>query len=261
MLWYLNEIWLFIFAFAAFLLVAELGFRLGRRQLDRSDDPERSHVSALQAALLGLLALLLGFNFAMASSRFDARKALIEDEASSIRTAWLRSQLLTPPNAEKTSALLRDYAAARIDFLRAGTDGVLLERASNEATKIQTELWSSTESMMSQEPSSVMAQFIQSLNDLINLSEKRRVALDNHVPDVVLHLLFTVALGAFGFIAYGYGLTGLRRHYSTGVFAILIALVLTTIVDLDQPRSGFIQVDEGTMIRLKTMLDQNAKQN
>lgn len=61
------------------------GFRLGHRNSNPEDDLGRSHVNALQAALLGLFALLLAFNFAMAASRFETRKALIQEEVDSSR--------------------------------------------------------------------------------------------------------------------------------------------------------------------------------
>lgn len=257
MLWRFNEIALFLAAVAAFLAVIEICFRLGRRRSNRNDDSMKSHFNALQAALLGLLALLLGFNFAMAGSRFEVRKTLLVDEVNAIRTAYLRAQLLPPPYQQEFMAMLRAYAAARIDFLRAGIDQSLLEAANSNASRIEAQLWTSTGAMVSQDPNGSPKQmFIQSLNDLINVSEKRRAALDNHVPEVVIHLLFVVAVGAMGFIAYGYGLTGRRRHGSTAIFAVLIALVLTIILDLDQPRTGFIRVTEDSMLRLKTDLEQ-----
>ena len=49
----------------------------------------RSHLGALQAALPGLLALRLGFNFAMATSRFDARTTLMQEGVNAINTAYL----------------------------------------------------------------------------------------------------------------------------------------------------------------------------
>jgi hypothetical protein len=49
-----------------FCVVLEIAFRLGRRYGARSDDAAKTHSSALQAALLRLLALLVGFNFAVA---------------------------------------------------------------------------------------------------------------------------------------------------------------------------------------------------
>jgi len=81
--------------------------------------------------------------------------------------------------------------------------------------------------------------------------------LDNHVPEPVIHLLFTVAVGALGFIGYGYGLTGQRRHGSTAILAVLIAMVLATILDFDRPRGGFIRVSEEGMLRLQTAFEQN----
>jgi hypothetical protein len=101
------------------------------------------------------------------------------------------------------------------------------------------------------------AWFVQSLNDMINVNQKRRAAIDNHVPGLVLDLLFAVAVGAMGFIGYGYGLAGGRRHGSTAIYAVVIALVLSTILDLDRPRSGFIRVGEESMLRLNATLEQN----
>ncbi len=68
----------------ASLLAAEAGFRLGRCHRRLQGDAGRANVSTLQGALLGLLALLLGFSFAMAQSRFDTRKLLVLQEANAI---------------------------------------------------------------------------------------------------------------------------------------------------------------------------------
>jgi hypothetical protein len=43
----------------------------------------------------------------------------------------------------------------------------------------------------------------------------------------------------------------------TAIFAVLIALVLTSILDLDQPRRSLIRVGEESMLRLQTTLEQN----
>lgn len=221
MLWRFNEIVLFLTAVAAFLAVLEICFRLGRSHRQRNDDATRSHLSALQAALLGLLALLLGFNFAMAASRFEARKTLLEDEVSAIRTTYLRAQLLPQPYQQQLTEMLRAYTSARIDFMRAGIDPHLFAAANAEASRIEKQLWSTASAMMVQDPNGAPKDlFIESLNELVNVSEKRRAAHDNHVPEVVIHLLFVVAVGALGFIAYGYGLNGRRRHVSTGIFAV-----------------------------------------
>ena len=95
------------------------------------------------------------------------------------------------------------------------------------------------------------------MNDMITVTEKRRAAQDNHVPETVLYLLLTVAVGALGLIAYGYGLMGQRRHGLTAIFAVLIALVLAIILDLDRPRRGLIRIGEDNMLWLQATLEQN----
>ena len=133
MLSHVDEFILFFALVGVFFVAIDCAFRLGLRHGARSDDGAKKHIDALQAALLGLLALLLGFNFIMASSRFDARKALIQDEVNIIGTTWQRAQLLPQQLRQEISKLLQGYVSARIDFMRAGIDEILLESASAEA--------------------------------------------------------------------------------------------------------------------------------
>ncbi|WP_283189108.1 hypothetical protein [Pseudomonas sp. PMCC200344] len=260
--WGLDEIIVFFIVVAIFCVVLELAFRLGRHHRTRSNDSNRSHLSVLQTALLGLLALLLAFNFAMATSRFEARKTLIQDEVTVIGATYLRAKLLPSELRGKVSALLKDYVSARIEFMRAGTDEKLLKAASESSRTIEDQLWNLAAAAEAQgEATAAMNLVIQSLTDVYNVNEKRRAAQDNHVPATVINLLFVVAIGALGFIAYSYGLGHRRRHGSTVIFAILIAMVFTIILDLDQPRSGFIRVGEESMLRLQEDLNHMSSGN
>ncbi|WP_052962684.1 hypothetical protein [Pseudomonas fluorescens] len=260
--WGLDEIIVFFIVVAIFCVVLELAFRLGRHHRTHSNDSTRSHLTVLQTALLGLLALLLGFNFAMATSRFEARKTLIQDEVTVIGSTYLRTKLLPSDLRGKVSALLKEYVSARIEFMRAGTDEQLLKAASESSRKIEDQLWNLAAAAEAQgEATATMNLVIQSLTDVYNVNEKRRAALGNHVPATVINLLFVVAIGALGFIAYSYGLGHRRRHGSTTLFAILIAMVFTLILDLDQPRSGFIRVGEESMLRLQEDLNRMSSGN
>lgn len=260
MLWHVREVFVLLGALVVFLAAIELGFRLGLRQRDRSDDAAKSQLGALQAGLLGLLALLLGFTFNMAVSRFDVRKTLVLDEANAIGTTYLRARFLPPPHQQEAARLLKEYVAARLDFYRAGIDADRLAAASASAARIQQQLWTHAAMSAAQDPRSVpIGLFIQSLNDVIDLSEKHQVALDDHVPGAVMYLLFIVAAGALGFIAYGSGLAGRRRHGLTGAFALMVAIVLAIIIDLDRPRRGLILVSQASMVRLQAALDQSTE--
>ena len=257
--WGLDEIILFFIVVAIFCVVLELAFRLGRHHRAHSNDSTRSHLTVLQTALLGLLALLLGFNFAMATSRFEARKTLIQDEVTVIGSTYLRAKLLPSGLRGKVSALLKDYVSARIEFMRAGTDEKRLKAASASSRTIEDQLWNLAAAAEAQgEATAAMNLVIQSLTDVYNVNEKRRAEQDDHVPATVINLLLVVAIGALGFIAYSYGLGHRRRHGSTAVFAILIAMVFTITLDLDQPRSGFIRVGEESMLRLQEDLNRTS---
>jgi hypothetical protein len=262
MYWGLDEIILFFIVVAIFCVELELAFRLGRHHRTHSNDSTRSHLTVLQTALLGLLALLLGFNFAMATSRFEARKTLIQDEVTVIGSTYLRAKLLPSDLRGKMSTMLKDYVSARIEFMRAGTDEKLLEAASESSRMIEDQLWNLAAAAEAQgEATAAMNLVIQSLTDVYNVNEKRRAEQDDHVPATVINLLFVVAIGALGFIAYSYGLGHRRRHGSTAIFAILIAMVFTITLDLDQPRSGFIRVGEESMLRLQEDLNRMSSGN
>ncbi len=240
-----------------FFAATEVGFRLGRRQQASADDASRAHVGALQGALLGLLALLLGFTFAMAVSRFDTRKELVLAEANAIGTTYLRARLLPAPHRQELVGLLRAYVDARLAFYDAGIDRVRLNAANATAARLQERLWRVAVTLAEQDPRSVpTGLFVQSLNDVIDLHEKRVRALENHVPDIVLYLVFGVGVVALAFIGHGCGLGGQRRFVSTALVAVLVTFVLAVIIDLDRPRRGLIKVSQGSMLRLKETLEQ-----
>jgi hypothetical protein len=85
-----------IFLISLVLLVAatEIGRWLGKRGGGRAE----ANVPTLEGAVLGLLALMIGFTFAMALSRFEAHRDAVLDEANAIGSTALRARLLPAPN-------------------------------------------------------------------------------------------------------------------------------------------------------------------
>jgi len=255
MFWELNEIALLLGLLAGYLLVLELSFRLGRARAARGDAGAREHIGSLQGSMLGLLALLLGFTFAMAVSRFDTRKALVLEEANAIGTTLLRASLLPEPAQQEVPLQLAAYVDARLAFYAAGVDPARLAAANASAARLERQLWSLGSAAAQADVRSVpVGLFIQSLNEVIDVREKCRVALDNHVPEAVIHLLLVSSCVALALVAYGCGLSRRRRFVSNATFALLLALVLTTILDIDRPRRGLIQVSQDSLVRLKASL-------
>jgi hypothetical protein len=260
MLFELDLITLLPCAIAAFLIALEVGYRLGRRRQDKTDEPDKSHTNALQGATLGLLALLLGFTFAMAVSRFDNRKTVLMEQANAIGTAELRSRLLPAPLAEKAAPLFRTYVDDWLQYRLAGNDIAAIKAAEQRASKVEGELWSIARDASLADPRSTPAGlFVAAMNEVIDMHERRHRSLQDRVPEAVILLLFAVAMLALGQIAYGAGLSGRRRQIANVTFGFIIALVLVIILDIDRPRRGLIQVSQDSMLRLQESLRETAR--
>lgn len=111
-----NELVIALALFALLLLTIEVGYRMGDKVPPGLSDNAKSPALAISGAILGLLALLLGFTFSMSLNRFEHRKQLVVEEANAIGTAYLRSGLLPEPDRSTVAGLLRSYAGARLDF-------------------------------------------------------------------------------------------------------------------------------------------------
>jgi hypothetical protein len=254
--WILVELAFLLAAICVFVVALEVGYRLGVRRQARTDEPDKTHANALHGAVLGLLALLLGFTFAMAVSRYETRKTLMVDQANAIGTAALRGKLLPQPYADRTVALFRDYVDSRMQYNAAGTDDSAIEAAEARASHIEEELWGMSRTLLSEDPRSQPASlYTQSLNEVFDIREKRRFALNDRVPTAVIVMLFVVSMSAMGLIAYSCGLSGGRRALANLTFAGLIALVLIIILDIDAPRVGFVAVSPESLLRLQQSLN------
>lgn len=244
------ELWqLTILSIGLFFGSAELGFRMGRRVADRFNPEFQPHVATIEGALLGLLALLLGFAFAMAMSRFDTRKELVMEEANDIQTAYLRSQLLPENHRAEARRLLKEYLASRIAFYQAGTSHKEIEAALAETQSLQARLWTMAIAAARENPDEVTSgYFIETLNGLIDDHTKRVTAMNNHVPDIILGLLFLVACMTIGVTGYSSGLNKTRLGGVRLILVILVAATLLVIIDLDRPRRGLIRVSESSLL-------------
>lgn len=241
-----NAPW-FVYLLSAVLSVgaAEFGRFLGLRWARRQRDALAADITTLEAAGLSLLALMIGFTFAMTLSRFDARLKGVLDEANAIGTAGLRAQMLPEPHAEQVRALLRDYVQLRLDFAAGSGDQASFERAVRRSKQIQTELWRHAVAVSNADTRSVPAGlFAASLNQMIDLQEVRLAAGRNRLPPAVLVLLCGIAVVTVGFSSYVGGVSGKAGRVPHALMAILVAAVIGMVADIDRSRTGFITVSQ-----------------
>ncbi|QSZ41755.1 hypothetical protein GJV85_06410 [Sulfurimonas aquatica] len=243
--------------FIAMILFNEFGFRIGRFIQARTNMEVKSLTGSIQASILGLLALLLGFTFSMSMQRYDNRSMALIDEANAIGTAILRVELLPENFRDQANTLFQEYISLRIEIGQLNLT-MMKERKSynKKISNIQNELWSLAVSATHVDPSPVtVGAFVKSLNDVIDSQGKRNALLHMQVPEVVLMLLFVVFISSGGIMGYSAGLSGKRIFAPIVLVSVLITLIVFIIIDLDRPKRGIIQVNQNIMLDLHTSLN------
>lgn len=252
MLYSHSSVVIVIILFIAIVVLNEVGFRVGRFVQSRTDSEIKSLTGSIQASILGLLALLLGFTFSMSMQRYDNRSMALIDEANAIGTAILRIQLLPEQYRDEAGSLFQEYISLRADIGQ--LDLTKTEERKNYNDKIanvQNKLWSLAISATEIDPRPVTTgAFTKSLNDVIDSQGKRNALLRMQVPEVVLILLFIVFISSGGIMGYSAGLSGKRMFAPIVLVSTLITLIVFIIIDLDRPKRGLIQVDQSVMVEL-----------
>src|SRR5262244_1345469 len=161
-----RPVLLLVVSFFGLWLAAWAGAALFRRR--RLDiDSQREDYGVVQGATLTLLALIVGFTFSMAVTRYDQRKNLEEEEANAIGTEYSRVGLLPAAEAANVRALLVAYLEQRILFYTTRDDQEL-EQIGARTSKLQNDLWSAIESTARAQPTPVMALVVSGMNDVLN---------------------------------------------------------------------------------------------
>jgi hypothetical protein len=239
--------------FVSMLLAIEMGYRIGLHNSGRASEWSKNHVNTLQASLLGVLALLLGFTFSLALQRYDNRSIAVVDEANAIGTALLRAQLLPDAVRADAQGALKDYLDLRV---RASAIHLADEderlRLVAAATRQLEILWSLARVAAETDGNPVRSGlFIQALNEVIDSYGRRDAALKRHVPELVLFLLYGTFLMTGSIVGFAAGIGGHRTSFATYIMVTLIVLLVFIIIDLDRPRRGLIQVSQDSLIELQ----------
>lgn len=242
---------------AGMLALIEAGYRLGRRRAGALPAGTREHINGIQSAMLGVLALLLGFTFSLALQRYDSRADAVVDEANAIGTAWLRTQLLPAPLQASARLQLRDYLDLRLRTARQPLpDAGAQDPARPQAGPLQQQLWDAAVSAAQAAPQSQPAAlYLASLNEMFDSQGRRDASVRRHVPELALWLLALTFLIAGATVGYACGVAGHRPSLASLAMVTLIVVLVFIILDLDRPRRGLIQVTPTALQQLRDGMD------
>lgn len=233
--------------FVGMLLFLEIGRRIGVRRIKEDSQTATEGVGAIDGAVFALLGLLIAFTFSGASSRFDTRRQLIVEETNDIGTAYLRLDLLPADSQPALRESFRRYLDARLEIYRKLPDLVAAKEQLAKAVELQTQIWRQAvvASRTKEAPPSAPILLLPALNAMIDITTTQVMAGQIHPPVVIFAMLFGLALAAS--LLAGYGLAGgskLRRWFHMVIFALVMAVAIYVILDIEYPRLGLIRVDD-----------------
>ena len=241
----LSEVLITLALFLGMLLLLELGRRVGARHLARDPDGAQLGTAAVDGAVYALLGLLIAFTFSGAASRFDERRTLIVQEGNDIGTAYLRLDLLPPAAQPALRDLFRRYVDSRLAVYRKLPDIEAAKAELARSAKLQGEIWSTAVAagrMDGAHPNATML-LVPALNQMIDITSTRTMALQMHPPEVIYALLFILAMAGALFAGYGMAGNKSRSWIHMIGFATTMAAAVMVIMDLEYPRFGLIRVD------------------
>jgi hypothetical protein len=166
--------------FLSMLLLLEMGRRMGNRRLAQDPEGTRRGVGVVDGAVFGLLGLLIAFSFSGASTRFDARRQMIVEEANDISTAWLRLDLLPPREQSSLRENFRQYVDSRLAVYRRLPDIQAARTELARSTGLQSNIWTQAISACKESPTPAPVLLLPALNQMFDIATKRVEATKVH---------------------------------------------------------------------------------
>ena len=241
-----------IVVFAISLLAMWLAVQCGAfisRKLPLKEE-EREDLDLVISSSLTLLALIIGFSFSMAVSRYDQRKDYEEEEANAIGTEYVRADLLPAAEAAKVKQLLVQYLDERLRFYQA-QEWQPKTAIDAETTRLQNEMWSVVQGVAKTQQTPVVGLAVSGMNDVLNRQGYTQAAWWNRIPVGAWVLMAILSICCSGLIGYG---THQRHAKLYVIMPLLVSIAFFMIADIDSPRRGVIRVAPQNLISLSQSL-------
>jgi len=233
------------------LLAMEIGYRIGRWHQKVGRGSIKEFVGIIDAPILALLGLLIGFTFFGAAERFERRRDLIVEETNHIGTAYLRLDLLRAEDRDALRTLFREYLDSRIQTYAILPDVKAALAEYDRTQQLQSQIWTrSIEAAQKTGTSYASIQLIPALNAMVDITTTRLAVTQFHPPRIVFVMLAILSLIAAMLAGYQMSTAARRSWFHVFLFVLTFTLAVYVILDLEYPRLGLIRVDAAdTLLR------------
>lgn len=241
-----------ILLFVGMLISLEAGRQFGVSRRPKESEGERTSLGIIEGAIFAMFGLVLAFSFSGAASRFNEKRMLIAEEVNTIETAYLRVQLISPAVQPKLQELFREYVDSRVATYRKLPDMAAAEKEMSRYKKLQHEIWTTSvaASVLPDSHPDAGKLLLPALNNMIDISTTRTMALRIHPPRVIFALLF--ALGIICSVLAGYRIAS--GHHRSWVhifgFTAMTMIIVYVILDVEYPRAGLIRLESPDQLLL-----------
>jgi hypothetical protein len=246
-------IWMFGLPIVMVLVPIFMGQHYGNYLSKKTKDIQQSPVSTLVGTAFGLLAFIMAFTFQIAASRYDARKNLLLDEISNVRTTFHRTDLIPEPYHTKSKVLLSEYVNLRIGMAK----GIYqVDYVISRSHIILVKLWdNASELAKSNQNPGINSLYITSVNNLMeNYNRRNTIMFDYHIPNFVKWILMLIVVLSMFLLGYYFGISGTGFFRISLIFAIVFALVLFLISILDSVEIGFANINQQPWFTLQQQM-------
>ncbi|MBV8489169.1 MAG: hypothetical protein JO199_01475 [Candidatus Eremiobacteraeota bacterium] len=247
--------WAIMLVVAALILVVSEGGSLVAK-LQRLPHEHDAGAGVVQNAAFTITGLLLGFSFALALGRDVNRRLTYVQECNAIEATYMRASLLDDSTAKYVREQLREYVGYRIDFIRA--EGDLPRRAADtvQSKRLQDNIWrAGAQAERRDSRSTGIPLLLASVTDTIGTGNLQNALLSTHIPDIVIVALVLIALVAAGMMGFVFERAGKKDTAPRILYALVFALSIGLVYDLDRPQAGFVRISLAPMIALQDRMN------
>ena len=246
-------LWVVAILFAVVLYLAlEFGFRLGLRQRRATHSAEKNtRRDVTLSSMLALLGLMLAFTYAFTLSRADARKLAVVDDANAIGTAFYKADLLAEPGRSEVRARLLDYARTRVITYENTRDHKAREALIDRTLEVQSQIWPALRRALQEKTlGPYETSMVQAINDVFDAQTRRITVAFDRMPAAVSILLLAIAAFSLAVAGNNAGLAGRINRLRMSIFVVILVALMLAILDFDQPQTGFIRLNNSSIIAL-----------